>query len=107
MENINKSSFIKSKIRNLILYIEETFGKNNILLREFGPYIDIDKQGFEVFLQAIVQLAKIFHLPADTEEKKAKNLEIMRNYLASKNLRAKDESLIKLLRYLEMFLEII
>lgn len=109
MENnqIDKKTFVKQKLDNFILFIEKIFGKNNILLREFGGYADIDHNGPEPFLKSIIQLAQLFELPADNPEKVERNMTKIRTFLLTRNLRAKDEDILKILRYLDMFLRVI
>lgn len=109
MENnqIDKKTFVKEKLNNFILFCEKIFGKNNVLIREFGGYADLDKNGIEPFLKAIIQLAQLFELPADSHDKRERNISKVRGFLDIKKLRAKEEDIIKVLRYLEMFLRVI
>lgn len=104
---IDKRTFVIDKLKNFILYVEEIFGKNNVLIKEFGDYVNIERYGPEPFLKGIVQLASIFYLPANTIEKEQMNTAKVSGFLKSKGLFATTEHIKKLLRYLDMFLRII
>lgn len=106
-KQVDKKTFIKEKLNNFILFIKKTFGENNILLAEFGQLIDFDKNGFEPFLNSLLQLVGLFKLPQSTDEIKKENINKVREYLYSKNLKATDEDITKMLRYFEMFTVVI
>ena len=99
---IDRKTFLKEKLNNFILFIENTFGKNNILLREFSSYIDIDKS-IEPFLKGILQLCNFLDLPMDNEDKKNKNMLKLNTFLEYKGLSTSEENKFKMLRYFELF----
>lgn len=100
---IDKRTFVKAKLNNFILFIKNTFGQNNILLREFGELTDLDKHGCEPFLKNLIQLANFFGLPIVSEINKKK----VEQFLQVRGLLAKEADIVKMLRYLDMFLQVI
>lgn len=106
MAEIEKRIYIKEKLNNFILFITETFGKDNILLREFGDAINIDKNGFEPMIKGLLQISQFMALPMDSEEKKKANMLKMEAFLDFKKLKANNEQMLKLLRYLDLFYKV-
>lgn len=102
MAEIKKEAYIKEKLNNFILFIEITFGKNNILLKEFGAFIDVDK-GFEQFIRGMLEIIKLLELPMDTLPKKENNISKLKLFLEMKKLKASEEDTFKMLRYIELF----
>ena len=106
MTEIEKKTYIKEKLNNFILFVNETFGKDNILLKEFGSAVDIEKNGFEPMIRGLLQISQLMALPMDTEEKKKENMIKLRTFLNFKELKARDDQMLKLLRYLDLFYKV-
>ena len=106
MAEIEKRKYIKEKLNNFILFIQQTFGKDNILLKEFGDAINIDKVGFEPMIKGLLKISEFMKLPMDTEEKKKENMGLLLLFLDFKQLKTTDENMFKLLRYLDLFYKV-
>lgn len=106
MAEIDRKTFIKIKLNNFIIFIEQTFGKNNILLREFADYLDLEKRGVEPFLKGLLEICNYLLLPMDNDEKKNTNLARLGMFLENKKLICAEEDKIKMLRYFDMFYKI-
>lgn len=102
MAEIKKEAYIKEKLNNFILFIETTFGKNNILIKEFGAFINVE-QGFEQFIRGMLEIAKLLELPMDTTPKKENNISKLKLFLEMKKLSTNEENIFKMLRYIELF----
>lgn len=106
MAEIEKRIYIKEKLNNFILFASETFGKDNILMKEFGDAANIDKNGFEPMIRGLLEISKFIDLPMDTEEKKKANMIKIGAFLDFKKLTANDEQKLKMLRYLDLFYKV-
>lgn len=98
---MNRKVFLKEKLDNFILFIKKTFGENNILLAEFGHFLDINQT--EQFLKGILELCNFLSMPMDNEDKKNKNMQKLTLFLEYKGLSAGEEDKFKMLRYFELF----
>lgn len=106
MAEIEKRIYIKEKLNNFILFIQETFGEDNILLREFGTAIEIDKVGFEPMIKGLLKISEFMTLPVSSEIIKNENMEKIKLFLDFKGLKASEENMYKLLRYLDLFYKV-
>ncbi len=100
--DIDKKTFVKEKLKNFILHVKKTFGEKNILLQEYAKFIDVEN-GFEPFINALLQIGKLLYIPMDDEKKKQDNMERITAFFKFKGLEANEEDTFKFLRYIEMF----
>ena len=103
MTEIDRQTFLKEKIGNFILHIKKVFGDNNILLREFADYLDIDKRGFDPFFKGLLEICQLLELPMNDENKKKNNMGKLALFLEMKGLKCAEPDLYKTLRYFELF----
>lgn len=106
MAEIEKRIYIKEKLNNFISFIQETFGKDNILIKEFGDAVNIDKVGFEPMIKGLLKISSLIALPMDNEQKKNDNMELIKLFLDFKELQTTRENMYKLLRYLDLFYKV-
>jgi hypothetical protein len=55
MSIVTKEAFLKQKIRNFIIFIENKIGKDNNIFRDFEGY----HNNLNAFLQAMIQLSSL------------------------------------------------
>lgn len=100
---MERRAFLKEKITNFVSFIKETFGPENILIKEFGEMVDVDKNGYEPFLKGLLTICEYLQLPMETEEQKKNNMGRLDLYLAWKGLSCDFAAKEKLLRYFDLF----
>ena len=91
---MNKEVFLKQKINNFIIFIEQKIGKNNSIHNEFVNY----GTNLQDFLRDIIQLSKF-----KIDE------EMVQKYLSLKGVQTKldKKDMEKIQRYFEMFVKVI
>ena len=97
MTEMTKEEFLKQKIKNFIIFIQDKIGKDNSIFTEFCEY----QNNLNKFLQNMIQLDKFTNGKLTTEN--------IQKYLEFKKVDAilLEADLEKIIKYYQMFIKVI